>query len=334
MSSTPSAFQPYTHYEPAVGHWPWPSHSQQQEIQSHKLTIPKVLQYLLEGDNVVSFLLQPTANFNKGPISTTYNQGPYIDILGCSFEPSSEDGCACIYDSAPSTAMRSYTREVHKSVNFSVNLGFNANIPNTNTNAIPGAGIAIGKSIGTQFNNSEFDELKYQDKKKKIVIYRMSVAYSNDDPRKYNVKDLKTLIRKRHYLGIDFLRVPPQCATSSVGAHWELKYSFPVNTEQQFKWITEVRTVFASNDWNVRVESSFGKEVNWIKTVHRIVQVFTVKINEDNTLTIVDKSRKVRQIRSTGYGTHTRTVNLKKNNNNTVTTLNSRNAQDHCFITF
>lgn len=333
MSSTPSTLPPYTYNELPLD-WFWLGHAHREEVITYKLTISKVLQYLLEDDNAVSFLLQPNASLNKPSISDSYNQGPYIDIISCSFKPKNKNTCTCLSDSTPSTNVKSYMQDIHRSVNLSLNLSYSANIPTAikaTHGVAPGAALTIGNSTGIHLNKSEFDETKHQDNEKRIVVYQMSVAYSDDEPLKYKVTDLTTIKQAKPFR-IDSLRVPPQCATTSFGANWQLKYSFPVGTTQQFKWTTEVRTVFASNDWKVAEVGPMGGILNWIKTVHKIVQKFKVTINADNTLTITHESLRLQRIRSIGYGKHISKIALKEND--TKTELNSTQAQSYCTIPF
>lgn len=321
-----------TYYEPAIGEWFWPKHRLKDEIQSYKLTIPKVMQYVLEGDDVIRFNIHPTAGFDKKPIAEKYNQGPYIDALICSFKPLNQDKCECVYDSNPSTPVREYLEVTNNNFSVTGSVGYTGINPSAHSGT-PGVSATYIKSNGTHRTRLEFEDTVNLAHEKKIITYRMSVAYSETcDPYMYEVKNLTTM-KERNCCRVDTLYKPPQCATSSFGAHWELNYKVSVGAVQQFELITEVRTVFVSNDWDVEKEDWFGEKVNWIKTVHKIVQEFSILVEENRKLSINLILTKVQQICSSGFNECCTSALIKENNSKTWLG-NCSDAQKYCTIEF
>lgn len=299
MNST-QTLPPFTYNKTALTHF-WPNHNYRSSIFSHKITIPKIMICDLVDDECVSFLFNTKACFNKNPISDDYNQGPFIDTLRVSIKPLCKNGCTNVSDSFPSSDVKSYDMNFNKSNNVQANVGFSQKC---GTGALPtisgGISISRGHSAGINMNMLEFDTKKYQNGEKEIVVFEMSTAYSQGQPRKYDTNDILTLARPRRFRA-DYLRTPPLCATTSVGANWCLHYKFDNNLTQQFEWSTKVRVVFASNDWNVEKVDNFGENINWITMIHKIVQTFEVTINADKTLSLTLISRKIQRIYSRGY---------------------------------
>lgn len=282
---------PFTYSEPAISCF-WPEHPYYSSISSHKITISNVMICDLVDVNSVSFLFNIAAGFNKGPVSGYYNQGPFIDILSFSIKPLNKNANIRISDSHPSTDVKNFRRTIDRGFSLQANLGDS-----------PGLSLSINNRVSVTMDESEFEMIKHPSGEKEKIVCKMLVAYSRpSDPRNYDIDDITTLVRTKLIIP-NRLRTPPSCATSSLGATWNLSYLFYTGPTQTFKWSTEVRAVFASQDDDE--DEDFSEYTKWTKTVHKIVQTFEIKINADKTLSLRLLSRKIQRIYSHGFDYHT-----------------------------
>ncbi len=309
----------------AVGKWFWAkNHPCAGKIDSYKLTINQGLDCSYQ-NNSVSFLFKTCAVFNDIGISNDFNEGPYIDILKCAFTPLN-DGCDCLEEDIPSTPIKSFVYES----NTSNNKGVNARLVSSfKSGAIPqgelGANCSEGKNTGIKINKHESNQIKLGEGKKRIVTLVMNTCYSRrrHEFKNYDIEDLSTMRGKHIFkrcsmIGslltaewFDTMRRVPDNAKSSIGINLGMKFSFTNGMSKKFEWSTEVRTVFVSNDNGVYIQDAFhsGQCLNWITTVHRIIETFEVrKIDYGNKVKfdIQHLSTKKELICETGYEKTTR----------------------------
>lgn len=340
---------------PAVGYFFWNSHKLRSTIEDFMITIPQLLTVQLENQNSLIFQIkgEPCASLNMTPIGDRFNQGPYIDILRYSFKPLS-NRMICISDTSGSTPAKKYMQSIQTNNTATMTTGSQTQTDMKggflNTFA-PGFNYSTSKVFGTQSEKTEYDEITHLDGTKKVLSFNMSSCYEEDQVHKYNINDISTLrcsnLANRVYHGLiplygwfgGFLRfpdtvyTPPACALSSFGANWMLRYLPPGEirgTILEFELTTEVRTVFASNDYDVIKQNDMGEYLNWIKTIHKISQLFEVKIDDDYKTSIQLFAINIKKICATGYENNVAEIRLVTDDYER--SLSQEDVKEHCSL--
>jgi hypothetical protein len=272
------------------------------------VTIEQVSLIQLEENNIVNFHInrnQTIGGLNIRPINDSFNQGPYIDILECSFKPMEANQCPLIFDSIGPTKQNEISLRFRDLEGFAFEGGPMGKIGSGNAqNPIsweagfgPKVNFKGDSEIIAAYKKSEFQQKSYLYGEKKTISLQLSTCYKDQKPIQYEIQVLSSLrcsnLGSRLAIGFlvpvygqlgGFLHCPdtlyslPACANSSFGMDWKLKYSFSKKLNMDFEWSTEVRTVFASNDSYVPYGNAMGDTLNWIKTIHKTTQIFNVEI--------------------------------------------------------
>lgn len=332
------------HYqENAIGRFFWDNHKHKVTVESKKLTIsPSIIALLRHEDrNQTAITLQftgPIAGLNSDSVSDPYNQGPYMDIISYSITPENA-GAVCTFDSAGGTPIVTMTNTQQNSNSFLCGLNPSIRCQNTsNGHSIADIVHYSGASLlnfgynstTTQSRQSqEFEYREYLDFNKKRLVHSMTKCYYKETSFPYDTNQIWSLRRSDHAarlgftIGIpllgfmswavlpDITYTPPSSATTSISRDWSLDYDIPSTREPiNFEWITEVRTIFASNDDDTPDAGCCHDQLNWIKTIHQIKQRISITVNDDHEIAIEMLDAEEKRVCLSGYEDKTRQVVL------------------------
>jgi hypothetical protein len=302
MNNVTSSATPlqYCYEQKAVGEFSWDKHKHKNAVESKMLTISPTLQAFLLNERHISLRLvgKPIAGLDsKQSISDSYNQGPYMDILSYSIKPK-QKGIVSLDDSV-GTAVKEIFNSTQNTETFNAGLAPSVNYQGvTMYGGIGNLNYSSNTASTHQSKTHEFEEMEYLDGDKRTVVYNMTKCYWGEAIKSYNTSKVWSLRRsqldKRLTIGFtvpfygwfggwqdfpDTTYTPPLAATTSFGAVWSLDYFIPKTIDSiEFEWITEVRTIFASNRGEIPRETHCYDTLNWIKTIHQVKQSFKVEI--------------------------------------------------------
>lgn len=312
-----SAHSSYTYSNFALPAGYWENHKYKESIKTQILTISQTLKVDLK-DHELTFKIQSLAGFNREAVfvSDSYNQGTLVDILNYSFKPLKCCQSIQTDDSLPATLVK--TCEFMTSTQRGINLGgVFAHEPFSNANGM----VMASTSHNCNTNTQEFEGKKFRKKRTNIVEFDMKLCYDGNDKLNgipYSITDLTTLKCCYHgsrvAIGLtpygwfggwkskpDIIYKVPDAAQSSFGADWSLRYEVTNFENLKFKWSTEVRTVFASNDYNAIKTNACGDFLNWIITIHKITHTIKINVNDEGIPSIEVINRNVKVLSATGF---------------------------------
>ncbi len=286
--------------------------------QTTQLTISPTLLAQLNEFNCISFTMtgvpMGSLNYNVQSVTDDFNKGPYMDILSYSLRPITNPGsCICLFDSAGGTPVEKTLQITQKTESLGVNVSAAAAYQGPVSQMTIGPGLNGSFSRGTSFHTEEttFKQMEYVDGQKRVLIFSLNKCKSGNTLVPYDVEQV-SMLKKAFSIQDLFsynawcyawtpLHTPPATAISAFNADWTVKYFLSDQDQAQFEWTTEVRTVVASSNRICR-STDITEKLSWIKTVHRITQLFEININkEKKTLSMKAISKKVEKICSHGF---------------------------------
>lgn len=327
MTSLSNSVQiPYT--RPAVGFFPWQKHSHKTDVESVRLTISPTVTAALKriNTNQARITLQlagkPVAGFNSEAIvSNAHSCGPYIDIINFSLKP--DEQIISVGDSIGGTPPKKMASNFEKTNSLMLGANPMVDMQMTQVGPMPRIGAALALNFGSntsksqQMDSCEFEIKEFPDGNKKRLMCSMTKCYSEkEESIKYEIHQITTLRDGKAYdfkrsvitwveafdvtsdVFLNWIRylmpdatlfTPPDTALSSIAGDWSTEYEIPTSKQQMgFTWITEVRTIFASNiaadtPYVHDYGTPWGNPLCWIATIHQVKLDLSAKIQDNKS---------------------------------------------------
>lgn len=319
--------------QPAVGLFSWNNHPHKTRVEGIWLTVAPNFSALKLNDQIIKIQIKgyPSVSLSNTEkvVSDYRNQGPYIDYLAISILPrnieASEGKMECVDDTIGGTRIRELQTTAEESNSISVNMNPQGSVQsygNGITNSA-GGGFTHSSRIATQTAYGEFEPIFNLYDVNRTVRLKMKKCYAGLFSREYDTSDMNSLKCSRHderlgysagipLFGLislatchDWLYSPPDCAKSSISMDWQIEYALDGIQRIAFDWITEVRTVFASNAGGVPEWGSFYSCLNWIQTIHQVKKTIELEINESNVIKSTSVETETKVLSSEGIGSKT-----------------------------